>query len=193
MRAEILLLCALFASCRGERSPGGAQPTASEAEEEAPAPLPTAPLSAGGTVNDFRALAHTGQRFKLSEFAKRPVLLHFCPGDRSPRCQAVATALRDQWLVLNPSLSMAFGVTQEDTFSHMDFASEFELSHLLVADTDGSVHSAFGLTPGVDVAYLVGTDRRVIQVFETPRPEDFVANVLAALRPLGLERPVPPI
>lgn len=144
-------------------------------------------------VNDFRALAHTGQRFRLSEFTQRPVLLHFCPADRQPQCQATTLALRDHWLLLNPSLSMAFGVTQEDTFTHMDFASEFELSHLLIADADAFVYRTFGLTPGVHVVYLVGKNREVLQVFDDPRPEEIVAKVLAALRALGLEHPVPPI
>jgi thioredoxin-dependent peroxiredoxin len=130
---------------------------------------------------------------RLSEFTKRPLLLYFCPADRSPECQALAIEIRDHWLLLNPSLSMVFGVTPEDSFTHMDFASELELSHLLVADTDNSLHKAFGLSPGVNVAYLLGPDRQVLQVFDKPQAAGFTAAVLAALRANGLERPVPPL
>jgi peroxiredoxin Q/BCP len=144
-------------------------------------------------VFDFSALAHTGQSFRLSEFLERPALVYFCPADATPQCSQVALGLRDQWLLLNPSLSMAFGVSGDDTFVHRDFASEHELPHLLVADGDQTVHRLFGLQLGALSAYLIGNDRRVLRVLQPIDTARFAEQVRGALGELGLERPVPPI
>lgn len=176
---------------QAENGPTESQ-AALEALENPSAPAPDQPLAAGDTVFDFSALAHTGQSLQLSEFLARPVLVYFCPTDRSPPCLQLALALREHWLVLNPSLSMVFGVSSDDTFVHRDFASEHALPHLLLADGDGSVHRLFGLRPGVTTAYLIGTDRKILRVLQ-PDPAGFADQVRRALAELNLERPIPPI
>jgi peroxiredoxin len=189
-------VCLALCCCQSKAKPKAQQQApkpALEALANPSAPLPDKPLAAGNTVFDFSALAHTGQRFRLSEFLDRPVLVYFCPSDTAPQCSQMALGLRDEWLLLNPSLSMAFGVSGDDTFVHRDFASENELPHLLIADSDQTVHRLFGLQPAAVTAYLVGTDRKVLAVLEPVDAARFADQVRAALAKLGLEKPVPPI
>jgi peroxiredoxin Q/BCP len=190
--AACLALAACQSKSKPEPKPDAPKP-ALQALENPSAPLPDKPLAAGDKVFDFSALAHTGQRFHLSEFLDRPVLVYFCPSDATPQCSQLALNLRDHWLLLNPSLSMAFGVSADDTFVHRDFASEHELPHLLLADGDQTVHRLFGLQLGALTAYLVGTDRTILRVLSPVDGEHFAEQVKAALAELGLERPVPPI
>ena len=137
------------------------------------APAPKAPLKAGESVFNFTALAHNGQRLRLAEFLQRPVLVYFCAADRDPTCQRLALSLRDQWLNLNPSLSMAFGVTAEDTVVHRDFAAEHALPHLLIADSDNSVRRVFGIAPGATTGFLISPERKVLHAFSTPNVASF--------------------
>lgn len=191
------VLCALLtlAGCKKKEaeSQPDEPPTAIEALENEAAPMPTEPLVVGDTVFDFTALAHTGQRFAVSEFLHLPVLVYFCAEDRSEVCTQMAVSLRNQWLLLNHSISMAFGVSTDGTFVHRDFASEHALAHLMVGDGEGVVQQVFGLKPGVVTAYLVGTDRKVLAVIPPNNPGNFALDVLATLRKLGLENPAPPI
>ncbi len=150
------------------------------------APLPDKPLTAGDEVFDFQALAHTGQRIVLSEFLTKPSLFYFCPQDDTPQCTQLALTIRDRWLELNANLDMVFAVTPAPTVVHREFASEHELPHLLLADTDTKVHQIFGLKPGMLVAYLVGADREVLRVFPITDAATLVSNAEAALQELQL-------
>ena len=191
----VLSALLVFTGCKKEKAENQPDepPTAIEALENETAPMPTAPLVVGDTVFDFTALAHTGQRFRLSEFLQLPVLVYFCPEDRSDVCTQMAVSLRDQWLFLNHSVSMAFGVSNDGTFVHRDFASEHELAHLMVGDGEGVVHQVFVLKKGVVTAYLIGHDRKVLAVLAPSAPGNFALDVLATLRKLGLEHSAPPI
>lgn len=161
---------------------------AAEALENDEAPLPERPLVAGDEVYDFSALVHTGQRIKLSTFSRKPVVVYFCPNDRHPTCQTLATALRDSWLEINAQVDMVLGVSVDDVFHHRDFASEHELPHLLVSDVDGSLHAMFGLAPGVVTSYLIDTDGTVLSVLDTSNPSGHASTISAALAQLGKGR-----
>jgi peroxiredoxin Q/BCP len=185
---------ALAAACESNSKQDPAEPTTVlETLKSEQAALPQAPLQRGDRVYDFSALAHTGQRFKLSDFLGLPVLVYFCPEDRSPLCTQMAVSLRDDWLLLNSSLGMAFAVSDEDTLVHRDFASEHQLPHLMVADQSGSVHQVFGLERGEITGYIVGKEREVLHVFAQPNTAAFGREVLSSLRELGLEKPPSPI
>jgi peroxiredoxin len=139
-------------------------------------------------VFDFQALAHTGQRVALSEFLGKPSLFYFCPEDATPQCTQLALTIRDEWLRLNAHLDMVFAVTPAPTVVHREFASEHQLPHLLLADTDARVHEIFGLKPGMLTAYLVGAEREVLRVFPISDGNTLVARVETALAELELLR-----
>lgn len=193
-RAVLLLSVALGGACNAsQKGPSGTAGTSSAALGNEAAPAPKAPLKVGEQVFNFTALAHNGQRFRISEFLQRPVLVYFCAADRDPQCQQLALSLRDHWLNLNPSLSMAFGVTTEDTVIHRDFAAEHALPHLLIADNDNSVRRVFGVAPTATTAFLLNTERQVVHAFTTPNGASFAQDVMTVLKQLGLERSAPPI
>lgn len=158
---------------------------ATEALENKEAPLPDQPLVAGQKVYDFSALVHTGQRIKLSTFSDKPVVVYFCPNDKHPTCQAIAIAVRDRWLEFNAQVDMVLGVSVDDVFLHRDFASEHELPHVLVPDSDGSLHALFGLAPGAVTSYLIDTDHTVLRVLDTSDPDGHAGSIASALRELG--------
>jgi thioredoxin-dependent peroxiredoxin len=191
-----VLLSLLFASssCNAlKKGPTETAATSSAVLGNETAPAPKAPLKAGEQVFNFTALAHNGQRLRVSEFLRRPVLVYFCAADRDPRCQQLALSLRDHWLTLNPSLSMAFGVTTEDTVIHRDFAAEHALPHLLIADSDNSVRRVFGVAPAATTAFLINGERQIVHVFTTLNAASFAQDVLTILKQLGLERSAPPM
>ncbi len=187
----MVLFAAALASCKGEEKPAQSsqkqeQTTPVEALENEQAPTPSAPLTAGQEVYDFKALAHTGQRVSLSEFLDKPVVVYFCPNDRAPLCTDIAVAMRDSWLDLNSHLSMVFGVSTEGTVVHRDFSSEHKLPHLLLADQNQSVHQVFGLKPGMAASYLIGKDQRVLRVLPASGGAVHVAALKQALAELEL-------
>ncbi len=150
-------------------------------------------LTAGATVFDFSALAHTGQALKLSDFLHRPTVVYFCAQDKAAPCTALATALRDSWTDLNAQVDMVFGVSSEPSIVHDDFASEQHLPFLMLSDTDNTLHRVFGIQPGTVVSYLIGTDRKILQVFTPPNISAPAVEILNALTASGQKQPPYPM
>lgn len=161
--------------------------------EAKPKSFPTAPLGAGAEVFDFTALAHTGQSIRLSDYSRKPVVVYFCPQDAQPMCTALAASIRDLWADLHSQVDMVYGVSPEPTIVHREFAADNHLSHLMLSDSDGTLHRVFGIQPGAVVGYLVGVDRKVLQVFAPPNAAAFGSEVLSAIVAKGLKRPEFPI
>jgi thioredoxin-dependent peroxiredoxin len=198
LRTSALAFCfGLFPvtyGCKSGSKSGAAElkpSQAAQAEEilqQKPVEYPTAPLTAGATVFDFAALAHTGQALKLSDFLHRPSLVYFCAQDRAPACTALATSLRDNWTDLHAHIDMVLGVSPEPSVVHDDFASEHRLPFLLLSDSDNTLHRVFGLQPGAVASYLIGKDRKILQVFTAPNVKTHAAEVDAALTALNLKQ-----
>lgn len=173
--------------CKHDGSGTGTSVSASTA---APAlPLPTKPLAAGDAVNDFVAMAHTGEKVRLSRYLKKPVLVYFCANDAAPLCVELAGSFRDRWLRLNSQLSMVFGVASGDRLARSAFAADQHLPFLLLSDDGDAVSKAFGIAPESAVAYLLGADRKVLRAFALTAGVDVPSQVLTALRELGLTSP----
>jgi thioredoxin-dependent peroxiredoxin len=146
-------------------------------------------LAPGDTVSDFFAVAHTGERAVLTRYLQRPVLVYFCASDKAQPCTDQATAFRDAWLTLNPHLSMVLGVSPEDRLVHSAFASEHHLPFLMLADADRRVRSSFGLKDDALTGFLIGTDRKILQVFQPKTGAEHVAALQKALADLKLLQP----
>jgi peroxiredoxin len=189
---SVVLTLALAVGCKA--SPTAGQAGAGNDVEKTPAAaLPDRALAAGDVVNDFQAIAHTGERVRLSRYLDKPALLYFCAQDTAVTCAALAGGIRDHWLELNAHVSMVFGVSREDRQLHNAFATDQRLPFLLLADSEQNLEKTFGVAAGAHVAYLIGSDRKVLRVFNAPLGGNIVAEVLGALSQLGLRGPDYPI
>ena len=184
-------------ACKGktvkETAASGTPASPALPEDEKPVTFPNAPLAQGAAVFNFSALAHTGQSLRLTDYLTRPVVVYFCPQDAQPTCSALATSIRDVWADLHSQVDMVYGVSPEATIVHREFASEHELPHLLLSDSDTTLHRIFGIPLGATAGYLIGTDRTVIHTFVPLNPTTFGAEILAVINARGLKRPDFPI
>lgn len=188
-----LLVWLSVAACKSKGDNGTVAPAPAPIVEAKPKSFPTAPLTVGAEVFDFTALAHTGQSVRLSDYAQKPVAVYFCPQDAQPMCTALAASIRDLWADLHSQVDMVYGVSPEATIVHREFAADNHLSHLMLSDSDGTLHRVFGIQPGAVVGYLVGVDRKVLHVFAPPNAAAFGAEIMSAIVAKGLKRPEFPI
>ena len=101
---------------------------------------PAPSFSVPGTLNGER------RTYRLEEFAGRPVVLIFYPGDNTPICTEQLNAYTDdidQFLALDAQL---LAVSPEDLASHEGFADhQGGFAFPLLADTDKSLAEAYGV------------------------------------------------
>lgn len=126
---------------------------------------------------------HTGEPIALQEMRGQPVLVYFYPKDGTPGCTAEACAIRDTWDQFTAARVIVIGVSGDDAESHRAFAEQNDLPFALVADTDLSWASAFGVgTLGgftERVSFLIDAEGRVAKVYPGVDPAVHAEQVLA--------------
>jgi len=175
--------------------PRPASPAATEAAPaasgvEAPAAARAAPvepglLAAGTRAPAFEAAAHNGTSVSLASLAGQTVVLYFYPKDETAGCTVQAQKFRDDNDEYEKRGAVVLGVSLDDLESHKSFASNHDLPFLLLADTDGALARAFGVSTeggyARRVTYVIGPDGTITHVFPRVDVREHSGKVLAAI------------
>ncbi len=102
-------------------------------------------LKAGDKAPDFESIDQDGKPIKLSDFKGKKLVLYFYPKDNTPGCTAESCNLRDNYDALLKQGYKVLGVSTDNEKSHQKFIAKYELPFPLIADTNKSVHEAFGV------------------------------------------------
>lgn len=102
-------------------------------------------LKAGDKAPDFASTDQDGNPVKLADFKGKKLVVYFYPKDNTPGCTAESCNLRDNYDNLIKQGYEVLGVSTDSEKSHQKFIVKYELPFSLLADTDKSVHNAFGV------------------------------------------------
>jgi peroxiredoxin len=166
-------------------------------------------LQTGEVAPDFELPGTTVDRIdahSLSEYTDRgwAVVLAFYPFDFHPACVSQWCALRDaEWLTLLDDV-VVLGVGTDSAYSHVEFATEYNLQFALLSDNDGSVSEAYDvLSPEFEghrrvpqrAVFVVGPHDREIRyawVADDPADEPDMDAIRAATTGEGIADEEPP-
>ena len=101
-------------------------------------------VGVGDRAPDFTLPGASGSTVSLSDYAGRPVVLVFYPGDDSPVCTKQLNAYNeglDQFRALDAQI---IGISAQDVASKESFVAEHGFDFPLLADTDKEVAAAYG-------------------------------------------------
>jgi len=149
-------------------------------------------LKEGDKAPPFTASTNGGGKVSLSDFSGKNVVLYFYPKDDTPGCTKEACSFRDNLAVLKKKGAVVLGVSPDSAKSHDKFVEKFKLPFTLLADTDKKIVEAYGVWGeksfmgrkymGVHrVTFLIGPDGVIKKIWPKVKPEEHVAEVLAAL------------
>lgn len=101
-----------------------------------PAPAFTLPGTApdGGGVTDY----------SLTDFAGRPVVIAFYPGDDTSVCTKQLNDYNEGIEVFNDLDAQILGISSQDVDSHDRFSAKYGFTFPLLADTDKAVARKYG-------------------------------------------------
>ncbi|MCV7194624.1 peroxiredoxin [Mycolicibacterium brumae] len=148
-------------------------------------------MKPGDTVDDFTLPDQTGTPRRLSDLlADGPVVLFFYPAAMTPGCTKEACHFRDLAAEFAAAGAQRVGISTDAVDKQARFAEKEKFDYPLLSDADGSVASAFGvkrgllgkLAPVKRTTFVIGTDRRVLEVISSEVSMDVHADkALAAL------------
>jgi peroxiredoxin Q/BCP len=101
-------------------------------------------LKIGDKAPDFTVNDQDGKPVKLSDLRGKKVVLYFYPRDMTPGCTAEACNLRDNYKSMQKKGFEVLGVSTDGEKSHRKFIEKEKLPFRLLADTEKSVHDAYG-------------------------------------------------
>lgn len=150
-------------------------------------------LQAGTSAPDFTLPDETGMARSLSDYRGQPVVLYFYPKDDTPGCTTEACNFRDDYTAYQEAAVQILGVSPDSPTSHTKFKQKYNLPFPLLADEGHkicSMYEAWGLKhkygrsyEGVlRTTYLIGSDGKIIKVFENVKPAEHSLEVLDALK-----------
>jgi len=147
-------------------------------------------LKVGDTVPDFSAKDQDGNTIQLADYAGKKLVVFFYPRASTPGCTAEACNLRDNYEVLQEQGFSLLGVSADTQKKQANFRSKYEFPFPLIADEDHTVLNIFGVWgpkkfmgkefDGIHrKTFVVGEDKKVIQVIDKVKTKDHAAQLLA--------------
>lgn len=136
-------------------------------------------LKVGDAAPNFESKDQNGDSVKLTNYRGKKVVLYFYPKDNTPGCTAESCNLRDNYELLQKQGYVVLGVSSDNEKSHQKFIDKHDLPFSLIADTDKSVHEAFG-TWGEKSMYgrkYMGTFRTTFVIDENGKIEEVIEKV----------------
>ena len=146
----------------------------------------------GSPAPEFELPDQTGQLHSLEDYRNQWVVLYFYPKDETPGCTTEACEFRDNIFAFRDLNAQILGVSLDDVESHKEFAENYSLPFPLLADTEGTTSTAYGVKTrmfGMTVAkrqtFIIGPDGTVAKHYEKVKPAEHSEQVLADLKELG--------
>jgi peroxiredoxin Q/BCP len=149
-------------------------------------------LKEGDRAPAFTAPANGGAAVSLADFRGRNVILYFYPKDDTPGCTKEACAFRDGFADFKKKGAVILGVSVDPVKAHDKFVEKFKLPFTLLADVNKEIVSAYGVWGEKTfmgrkylgthrVTFLIGPDGRIKKIWPLVKPDEHIAEVLAAL------------
>ena len=133
-----------------------------------------------------------GNTHRLSDYAKRFLILYFYPKDDTPGCTKESCDFQSSLPTLKPHNAAVLGVSILDEASKAGFAGKYGLTFPLLADPDHDVAEKYGVWQKksrygrsymgiVRTTYLIGPDGKVVERWDNVKVEGHVDAVAAAI------------
>jgi thioredoxin-dependent peroxiredoxin len=101
-------------------------------------------LKIGDKAPDFTVNDQNGNPVKLSDLRGKRTVIYFYPKDMTPGCTTEACNLRDNYRMMQKRGFEILGVSTDTEKSHKKFIEKEQLPFRLLADTEKTMHDAYG-------------------------------------------------
>ena len=102
-------------------------------------------LKTGDQAPIFKGKDQTGKEVSLRDYRGRKLILYFYPKDNTSGCTAEACSLRDSYGDFRSRGYEIVGISPDSEKSHTGFIAKYNLPFTLIADTDKTISTAYGV------------------------------------------------
>ncbi|MHA2374369.1 MAG: peroxiredoxin [Candidatus Thorarchaeota archaeon] len=91
-------------------------------------------IKQGDKAPDFETTTESGEKFKLSDYRGKKVMVYFYPKDNTPGCKAESCSIRDSYEIFQSNEVPVFGVSGGTVKTHKSFKEKNNLPFPLLMD-----------------------------------------------------------
>jgi len=125
-------------------------------------------IKVGDIAPAFSLPGTGGRNYSLSEFAGKPLVIAFYPGDDTPVCTKQLNSYNDEFEEFENLDAAVVGISAQDVSSHEAFAAKHGFRFPLLSDVDKTVAAAYGTLGPLGFprrsVFVVGSDGRLTYV-----------------------------
>lgn len=153
----------------------------------------TAP-AVGSAAPAFRLQDQNDRWVSLADQKGHWTVLYFYPKDGTPGCTTEACEFRDNLFAFKALNATILGVSVQDVASKKEFAAKHSLPFSLLADTDNSVSTAYGVYSAergfaTRQSFIIDPQGRIAKHYPTVNPDQHSKQILADLATLTKTKP----
>jgi len=148
-------------------------------------------LNVGDFIPEFKLQDQNGNWVQVNGKHPNKRLIYFYPKDETFHCTKQACSINNNWDEIVNAKVDVFGISADNTISHKQFESKYNLKFTLLSDLKNNVRKSFGaqqlfgLIP-LRVSYLVNEEGMIIYAFSSILAgEKHVEKVLEEIRKIS--------
>lgn len=123
-------------------------------------------IKVGDQAPDFTLPGTGGRSYSLSDFAGKPLVIAFYPGDDTPVCTKQLNSYNDEFAEFESLDANVIGISAQGVASHEAFAAKHGFKFPLLADVDKAVAAAYGTLGPLGFprrsVFVVASDGRIV-------------------------------
>ncbi|MDX2415913.1 MAG: peroxiredoxin [Xanthomonadales bacterium] len=150
------------------------------------------PLMAGSDAPSFNLQDQNGDWHKLEEYRGQWLAIYFYPKDDTPGCTKEACNFRDNIYAFKAIDAAVVGISVDDVESHKKFADKYKLPFTLLADSDNTTATAYGVLKDYKLlklasrqSFLVDPAGKIAKHYADVDPDTHTGEVLADIKSLS--------
>ena len=125
-------------------------------------------IKVGDIAPAFTLPGTGGRSYSLSDFAGKPLVIAFYPGDDTPVCTKQLNAYNNDFEEFENLDAAVVGISAQDIASHEAFAAKHGFRFPLLSDVDKTVAAAYGTLGPLGFprrsVFVIGSDGRLTYV-----------------------------
>ena len=149
-------------------------------------------LNPGDKAPDFTLPTDGGGSISLKKLKGQKVVLYFYPKDDTSGCTKEAIAFNGLKAKFSKANTEIIGVSADSPQSHDKFKAKYDLNFTLASDEKKGMLEAYGVWVEKSMygkkyfgtertTFVIGPDQKIAAVLPKVKPEQHLADVLAAL------------
>ena len=150
------------------------------------------PLMTGSDAPSFNLQDQNGDWHKLAEYRGQWLAIYFYPKDDTPGCTKEACNFRDNIYAFKAIDAAVVGISVDDVESHKKFADKYKLPFTLLADSDNTTATAYGVLKDYKLlklasrqSFLVDPEGKIAKHYADVDPDTHTEEVLADIKTLS--------